>query len=567
MFGIKPGEMMKVFPHLQKVRNKCSHNQNQSRIPELAFCLRKFAGPSKITIIDEEESSSLNLNKNLFGTMTLLRHMLSRVPHDTIYQAVREWRSKLTVQLNMMPTEVLTEMGFHAGWKDLRAWRRSKRKTIKGIGMIHSTNFQALVDMYEGLDAGQKDVVDTRTQLISKKLVEEGWDTADGRMDNYEWTARACVMRSVLGFEDQGHGFPKHELERANALANGSESDDDLLNALNDFYAEKVFNDSVWVYIPKGATDDFILEKIDRWMRFDKKRRDSGFHESLLMSADMLRIGGPIIILKDIFPSFSAPSIQDVIDEKIHDFGGELENFLPFLHNREAEYLDKIPEWLRSKRSSESVNKLFNVCRHALMTKIGENGIMRVQYSRLTPWPQEIIVDLNKANATFKEEVEDGYKFRDPIDVGRRPYDAPFHYPFMLEKDVAKKLEERMPTKNPFNSVDNILSFSYRYYRKVIKKKYYNKVKSVKYRDLSIELTYKMLIREKSGNFKALFHVKVNIGDIYKSEWDSSIPLDVEEKNGELHVNMNKIKLHCGRDADSLIRKVTRKIKQKSKRV
>ena len=568
MFGIKSEEMIEIFPHLQEIRNKCSHNQGQSRIPELAFCLRKFAGPSDVTIINKGKIESLDLNNSLFGSITLLRHMLSKVPYSNIYHMAREWKPKLIHQLSMMPQKVLVEMGFPSGWMDLPTWQRSKRKTIKRIGVTHSSNFQILVDIYERMDADQKKEVDRRTKLISKKLVEEGWDTANSRMDNYKWTARACVMRSVLGFEDQGHGFPEHELERANAMANGSEDDDDLLNALNDFYAEKIFNDSVWTYIPKGASDETILKKIDRWMRFDQKRRESGFHESLLMSGDFVRIGGPAVILKDIFPSFSAPFFLDIMDEKVHEFEGEVENFLSFLHNREDDYLDQIPEWIRSKtKSIESVHKLFNVCRNALMTKIGENGIIHVTYSNLTLWPEEICIDLDRVNPAFKVEVEDGYKFRDPMSVGRRPYDAPFHYPFMLEKDVAEILREPMPTENPFSSVDNIISFLHRYYREVIKRKYYSKIKSVKNGDLNIELICRTLTRKDSKNFKAMFHIKVNIGNIYKYEWDSDIPIDIEDMNGELHVKMNKIKLHCRRDADSLMKKITRKIKQKGKRI
>ena len=566
MFKIKREDMMKVIDHFHKIRNNRSHDQGQFRNPRSTFCLEKFIGPSRIDILHKGKTDSLNLNKRLFGSITLLGHMLSDLPYENTYQSAGEWKHKMVEQLIDLPPVVLRDMGFKENWKDHRIWQPAKVKSIQGIGAMHSIDLGPLEKLYEKLSLDQKHEIDMRTKLISNKLIEKGYNTSGSGMDNYEWTARACVMRSVLGFEDEGHGFPNHELDRARAMANGSEDKDELLNVLNDHYAGKVFNDSVWVYIPKGASDRFIIEKIDRWMRFDKKRRDSDFHKSFLLMAVFLRMGGPKISITNIYPAYSLGFFSEIIDDQIHDFEGAPSGLLPFLQNRSMSYEDKIPEWLKKKNIGGNMHKSFDICRNALMTKIGEKGIIEITYSHLTPWPNQMIINLDKANSDFKKEIEEGYKFRDPEAVGCNPYYVPFVYPFMLEKDMEGKLNEKLPSKNPFFSVDSILRYSHEYYRKIVEKKFFNKIKSVKNGRLSIELSYTKLIAESTKNFKVTFHVKIVIGNIYNSEWDSIITLEVEDVNGELHLNTRKMQLNCSRDADRIIKKIIRKIMQKGTR-
>lgn len=567
MFKIKPEDMPDVIDHFHKIRNSRSHDQGQFRNPGSEFCLEKFIGPSKVDILHKGKTDSLNLNKKLFGSITLLGHMLSDLPYENMYLLAGEWKHKMAEQLSELPSVVLREMGFKENWKDHRIWQPAKMKSIQGIGVMHSTDLGFLKDLYEEQNVDQKHEIDMRTKLISNKLVEKGYNTSGSGMDNYEWTARACVMRSVLGFEDDGHGFPNHELDRAKAMANGSEDKDELLNALNDHYAGKVFNDSVWVYIPKGASDKVIMEKIDRWMRFDKKRRDSDFHKSFLLMAIFSRMGGSEISMTNILPAYSPAFFSDIVDDQIHSFQGAPRGFLPFLEGRSMTYKDKIPEWFRKENIGENMHKSFDICRNALMTRIGEKGLIKIAYSRLTPWPKQIIVDLDKANSDFKKEIEEGYKFRDPEVVGCSPYNVPLVYPFMLEKDMEKKLNEKLPSRNPFCSVDSMLRYSHEYYSNIIEKKFFNKIDSIKSGRLIIELSYKSLIAERSGNFKATFHVRVAIGNIYNTEWDSVIPLDIEDVNGEFHLNMRKMRLNCSRDADSIVKKIIRKIMQKGFRV
>lgn len=567
MFKIKREDMPKVIDHFHKIRNSRSHDQGQFRNPRSTFCLEKFIGPSKIDILHKGKTDSLNLNKRLFGSITLLGHMLSELPYENTFQLSGEWRHKMVEQLIDLPPVVLGDMGFKENWKDHRIWQQAKVKSIQGIGAMHSIDLGPLRELYEKLNLNQKHEIDMRTKLISNKLIEKGYNTSGGGMDNYEWTARACVMRSVLGFEDEGYGFPNHELDRARAMANGSEDKDELLNVLNDHYAGKVFNDSVWVYIPKGASDRVIIEKIDRWMRFDKKRRDSDFHKSFLLMAVFSRMGGPKIFITNIYPAYSPGFFSDIVDDQIHDFKGTPSGLLPFLQNRSMSYEDKMPEWLKKKNIGENMHKSFDICRNALMTKIGEKGIIEITYSQFAPWPSHMIVNLDKANSDFKKEIEEGYKFRDPEAVGCNPYYVPFVYPFMLEKDMEEKLNAKLPSKNPFDSVDSILRYSHEYYSKIIEKKFFSKINSVKNGRLSIELSYKKLIAESSRNFKVTFHVKIVIGNIYNSEWNSIVPLEVEVVNGQLHLNTRKMQLNCSRDADIIIKKIIRKIMQKGTRV
>lgn len=563
IFGINAEEMIKIFDHFNEIRNKCSHDRGQYYHSEFAFCLTKFTGPSDLKILRKGEIETLNLKNNLFGTITLLGYMLSNVQYRYMSFSSGKWIQEMKERLSDLPQEVLTEMGFPNGWTNHHIWQKSKRKTIQGIGVLHNSSLQVLEEMYNDLDSDQKREIEKRTQFISSNLINKGWDTFGSEMDNLEWTARASVMRSVLGFEDDGYGFPMEELDIAKALANGSSNANDLLNALNDFYAGRMFNDSVMIFIPKDTPDKVILQKIVRWMKFDQKRRSSDYHNSLLMKADIVRKGGPIISITNIFPAFSAPFFYEVIDEQIHNFGGYHGNFLSFLYKRKADYADKFPEWFKP----ENFEKLFDMCRHVLMTRIGENGVMKVTYSKISPWPKEIIVDLDRVNPNFKEEVEEGYKFRDPEKVGCEPYEVPFHYPFMLEIDVEDKLQEKTPARNPFASVDSVLRYTHRYYRSVIGKKFSDKISSFFNGEMGIDLYYNKLIPEGEGKFIATFDIEVFIGDIYDFKIESVIPIEVENVNGERHLNIRRMQLRCGRGADDLMKKLIKKIKQKGRRV
>ena len=562
--GIKIGEMAKILPHLHEIQGRCSSDQDQSRTQEPEFCLGKFAGPSEVAIIVDGETESLNLNESLFGTITLLRHMLSDLPYKGIYHLAREWGSKVAVQLSRMPQTVLAEMNFPDKWMDHRIWQGAKANPITEIndscGRACGYNYKSLMRSYDALNDDDRAEVDRRTRVIREKLVERGWDTEDSRMDSCEWTARACVMKSVAGIEDEGHGFPAHEFDLAKALADGSDDDDDLLNALNDFHAERTDNDCVWVCIPKGASDETILEKIDRWMEFDLKRRESAFDESVHLNSDLERQCGSIITIKNISPLDMLSLLPPFFDE-IQDLLSGRENPVPLSDGSETDS----PETTRASRGVQDIGKnllrMSGACRHALMTRIGESGIVRIAYrADLEPWPQEIVVDLDKADPDFRAEIEDEYKLRDPEKVGCGPYDASFRYPFMLENDLEAALLEKVPTQNPFGSVDNALFFSSRYYAGVLKKKLRKNIVFSQLVGYRFELNCTELVAKGPGKFEATFHLFFDMGDILHSEWDFVAPIEVEEVNGEFHLNIKKMQMRCSRDVESVTKKIARKI-------
>lgn len=571
MFGLVFEDLEKVFDHFHRIRNKCSHDRGQYQHSEFAFCLEKFTGPSKVAISNKDGSEYLNLENNFFGTMTLLVYMLSNVPYKNTPLWAGEWKHKMIEQLNEFPQQVLREMGFQSGWKDHQCWRPLTRKSILGIGAMYSVNFRIFESMYDGLDADIRREVDVRTQFISNKFIERGWDTRGSGMDNCEWTARACVMRSVLGYDDEGYGFPMKDFDLATALANGSRKADDLLNAVIDFYARRTDNDPVLICIPKGASDATILEKVERWMRFDRERRDSDYYKSLLMQSRIVREGGPIVTITNIFPAFATPFVADIADEMIHEFKGSPENFIRFMSDRKDEYIDELPKWFRSDVSSKEVNRLFDLCRHSLMTKIGENGIKRITYSHhfgyKLYWPQEITIDMNEANLDFKIEVESGYKLRDPEEIGCKPYGAPFSYPFILATDIEEKLQEKAPIGNPFKSVDSALNYSYRYYFNIVRHQLQSKINPYSIHErVYVETACRKLVRVVEGKFVATFGIEVTLGGMCLVEGESKIPIEVIGDGECLQLSIGKMRSACSRETDKLLKRAVRKIKQRSNR-
>ena len=557
--GVASGEMAKIVPHLRKVRRECPGARDRSSPSQTAFFREKFAGPSEVTIVDEEDTESLNLDESLFGTMTLLRHMLQSVPHREIFHASRDWGSKVFVQLNMMPHAAAAEMGFPAEWSDHWIWHEPEAMPTERFEEIYGHELQDLMGAYAGLDADQKAEVDRRTQAIVTKLIENGWNTANSRMKNCLWTARAGVMRSVLGFDDDGRGIPADSIDQARAMANGSE-DDDLLNALNDFHAEKTDKDCVRICIPKGASDEVILEKIDRWMKFDLKKCNSDYYECMSLKCEVERNGGSTIAIKNINSSVSMSPAYAIDDDEIHrniEVFGFAEDFVKRM---EAVCTDTVRA-LREEDTEKNKLRLIGAFRHALVTRIGESGIVKVIYQKDGAlWPREIIVDLDRANPAFKAEIEDGYRFRDPAKVGCGPYVAYFDYPFALETDLMEMLSEKPPMGNPFGSVDSALYYSLMHYVAVTTKIFLKVVDPAFLWGMNWTLGCTELTAAGAGKFKATFHMTVDIDHVVLLERDFAVSLEFQEVNGELHLNMKRMKLRCRRDVETAARKIARKI-------
>ena len=566
MFGISSEDMVKIFDHFHKIRNSCSHDRSQYQHSEFSFCLENFSGPSEIRALYRGKTEILNLKNNLFGTMTLLGHMLSNLPHENMYLSVGEWKYNMTEQLNIMHQKVLIYMGFSEQWSSHRIWRKSQKKSLQKIGVMYGLDFQILDSLYNELDPDMRKHIDSRANYISSKQTEKGLDTGDDLMDNLEWTARACVMKSVLGFQDDGYGIPEKYFNLAKALSNGSESPNDLVNALNDFHVEKMYNDSFLMCIPKGASDKDILEKIERWMRFDKKRRDSDFHKSFLMQSKIIRNGGSIIRIKDIYPVSNAPFLMDMAEELFHKFDVQPDTFFKCMDAMLANHVDEVPEWFMMLASDEHQYRVLNVHRRALMNRIGEYGIKKVIYNgfykNLSFWPQEMIVDLDQANPNFKAEIEDGYKLRDPKKVDCEPYEAIFHYPFMLEEDIEEKLRESSSEVDPISSVDNALRYSYSYYCRIVIRKLQDMIDPSSIREeISMQPTLKKASAVAKGKFRASIHVDIMMGENCIAEMESVIPIEVTEAGGNLRLNLKRMKLACSREADKLAKKMVRKIK------
>ena len=565
IFGIKSEDMPQVIDHFHKVRNNLSHDQGQLRNPESVFCLREFVGPRKIKISHGGEVEYLDLKNNLFGTMTLLGHMLGNLPYNNMPLPVTLWKYEITEELSDLPQELLTQMGFSYGWMRHHVWQKSKRKSIQKIGALHNSDFQVLEDIHKELDSDLRSYIDTRTQVLLEKFIRKGWDTSGSGMDNCEWTARMCVMRSVLGSYNEVYGIPKHHANLAKVLADGSDDKNDLLNAYNDYHAEKLVYDSMCLCIPKNATDDFIFKKVERWMRFDKVRRDSDYHKSLRILLDVFRKGGPIVTLTNIKSGFVYPFIHDLADKEIHNFSDEKGDFAQFLRDHQKNHTNEIPEWLGPNASLEVTHKLYDVCRHNLMNKIGESGIVYVEYHDTHLWPKEIVINLNEASPKFKEEIENEYKLRDPEKVGCKPYDAPFAYPVILESEVEERLKESAPKENPFGSVDESLRYSYGYYFRCIRKRICDKIEpQPDPRDLAMETICRKLIAKGEGKYSARWYAKIILRNASIAERESTIPIEIENVNGKIHLNSKKMKLACSREADRLVRKAAKKIRRRN---
>ena len=559
-FGIKFGELAKVVSHLRQIRSKCPGARGRPRKPKKALFREKFAGPSEVVAIRNGEEQPLNLNESLYGTITLLRHMLISVRNRRSFYLAKEWGPKVAVQLNRLPPEILSKMDFPDNWMDHPIWQDSIPKPVERIGGEHDYNYESVLLAYEALPDARKAEVTKRTQAIKKQLVERGWDIVRSRMDSCEWSARAAVMKSVLGMEDDGQGFSERQLNHARAMTNGSDDEDDLLTALNDYYAEKIDKDCVWACIPKGASDEAILETIDRWMKFDLKRRVSKFYERLFFRSTLERRGGSIVTIKDI-QGISVPSYMNIIEEGILSYRSGHELPLLFTDGRKANRPDLVSALRQSEEVRENLLRFFGACRHALMARIGEHGIVRISYNNYyAPWPEEVVLDLDKANPAFKAEVEEEYKLRDPEKVGCGSYDAPFYCWFMPENDLVPRLLEKLPAENPFGSVDSALYFAYRYYFGVIERKLLKKVTFSRPGEFMMDLNCTKLIAEGTGKFKATFKLFFEIEDVHSAESDFLVPLDVEEVKGEFHLNIKKMQMRCSRDADGVVRKIARKV-------
>ena len=559
-FGLASGEMAKIAPHLRNVRRECPGARDRSRPSQTAFFREKFAGPCDVTIVDDEDTESLNLDESLFGTMTLLRHMLQSVPDREIFHASMHWGSMVFVQLNMMPHAAAAEMGFPAEWSDHWIWHEPEAMPTERFEEIYADELRDVMGAYAGLDADQKAEVDRRTQAIVTKLVENGWNTGNSRMRNCLWTARAGVMGSVLGVDGDGPGIPADSIDQARAMANGSE-DDDLLNALNDFHAEKTDKGCVGICIPRGASDEFILEKIDRWMKFDLKKCSSDYYECIALKGEVERRGGSTIAIRNIASSVSMPSASGAIDDdEIHrniKVFGFAENFVKRM---EAEFPDTVLA-LREEATEKNKLRLVGACRHALVTRIGESGIVKVVYQENGAlWPREIVVDLDRANPAFKAEIEDEYRFRDPAKAGCGPYAAHFDYPFVLETDVMEMLSEEPPMDNPFGSVDSALYYSLMHYLAATGKIFMKVIDPSLFWGLNWTLGCTELTSEGAGKFKATFHMIVDRGHVDLLERDFAASLEFQEVNGELHLNMKRMKLRCRRDVETAARKIARKV-------
>ena len=567
IFGINSKEMIKIFEHFHKIRNKCSHDQGQYRNPEFTFCLAKFPGPSEVKILHRGGVELFNLYNNLFGTMTLLGHMLSNLPHKNMYLSAGEWKYRMAEQLNTLPQEVLTKMGFPDEWLNHRIWRRSRRTSIQETSVMYGIDFERFERDYNSLDTDLKEQVDARTQYISNKLVEKGWDTGDNLIDNIEWTARACVLKSLLGVKINEDKFPMEHRNLAKVLANGSDDADGLVNALNDYHAEKIQNDSIVMYIQKGTSDEIILKQIERWMRFDKKRRDSDFDKSFLLEAKIVRSGGSIVAIKDIDIALMSPFVMNMYEDVLDSFEITHDNFFQSMNAMLASREKSAPEWFRLATSNKHRHRVFDVYRRALISRIGENGIKEVIYNntikKLFLWPQEMVVDLDNASPDFKVEIEEEYKLRDPEKLGCKPYEAIFHYPFMLEEDMEEKLQEKQSIKNPFSSVDDALLHSYKYYFSVIKKKLRDRIKAPYTHAMGMLPACKKMVVVGEEKFKATFHIEITLKDICIAEMESTIPIEVEKGNGGLYLNTIKMRRACSREADDLVRSVAKKVRRR----
>ena len=391
-----------IISHLIIVRNRCAHAHDG--VEDSGYlCTEKFKNSNKVTIHELGTGIDIDLC-SLFGTLTVLNYMLFHTPQKFSMSTPEKWKHRLVEHLDECPSPFnLSDMGFPDDWKLHPFWKEPSEKSEPEIVSAHHNSRHARVSLYSPstseddgefrLDQKQSMELMIRAQCLSAAFRKEGWAA---RMDNCDFAAINSVFKSIIGFEDEGLGFPLEWVNLATALA-GKENGD-LVTALNDYNVRRIFNDATMMDVPKGASDEKIFDMTKRWMILDQERRDSGFHDSVVMRSYLTRRGGPIATVKTI-------------------------TFLP------GDPVATEAFWMCWPHIVK------RICLNALCQKCGKDGLT-IEESNNEVSKIEFLLDRSKVE--FKNMIEEEFGLRDPNVVGSGPYTTPFILPLLTNSEMEK---------------------------------------------------------------------------------------------------------------------------------
>lgn len=397
-----------IFSHLNKIRNQCAHVQNTiSKIEDNNFfCIQEYdsgdhRGEGIIMLKVGNEEIKFDLKK-IYGTLSILNYMLSHIPRDVIPLDFNKWHNRIQSLLRELHTCSfdLKDLGFPTDWKASTLWKETPLKTRDEIATEHGYGDPKYLTEATLSDSEKKEWV-ARSFEFANRIVNEGWDH---RMDNHILTARNLIMRSITGMEDEGHGLPKSHHNLARALAH--KTDKSLLEAYNDYYARRTFNDPCYMDVEKGMTDDQIFNLLKRWMILDNERRESGYDRSIVLICYLTRTieRGEEICMHDIQISTGAP-----------------------LENNDI-YLKEDPF------------QFIKACMSRWEEIQGRAKIIDQSFDPDMPWPSRVVLDLNSANHKFKLMVEEDYRLSNPdIVENGGTYCAPFILPLFPVEEVSDR--------------------------------------------------------------------------------------------------------------------------------
>lgn len=391
-----------IISHLMTVRNRCAHAHDG--VEDSGYlCTEKFKESKKVALHELESEIDIDLS-SLFGTLTVLNYMLFHIPQKYSMSTPEKWKHRLVEHLDECPSPFnLSYMGFPDDWKSHPFWKEPSEKSAPEIISAHHNSRYAKVSLNSPstaeddgdfrLDQKQSRELMIRAQYLSAAFRKEGWAE---RMDNCDEAAINSVLKSIIGPEDQGPGFPLKWVNLATALA-GKENGD-LVTALNDYNVRRIFNDATMMDVPKGASDEKIFDMTKRWMILDQERRDSGFHDSVVMGSYLTRRGGPLVIAEAI-------------------------EFLP----GDPEATDT--SWMRWPHIVK------RICLNALCQKCGNDGFT-IEESNNEVSKIEFLLDRSKVE--FKNMIEEEFGLRDPSVVGSGLYTTPFILPLLTNSKMER---------------------------------------------------------------------------------------------------------------------------------
>ena len=408
-----------VIGNIIKIRNICAHTKNKDN--KYLYKL-KFPKADKISIFSMNMGDKMKLKmktRTFYENLSIIKHMLDYSLEKSVSNFSDRWRQNLYKLIDEChDPDIVKMMGFPSDWKESVLWKDPHFETISPTesALLHYGSSLYSID----LTPEKLSELKARVEDLSSRFYNSGWATV---MDNYRDAAKQLVVKSMIGAEDDGHGFPSEFENLALALANGNKKN--MLQAYNDFRVRRIHNDISQMDVPIDTSNEGIYEMAERWMALDNERSNSDFHNSIAIIGMITRDGGPVIKLHDILYVPTGPSIM------------RLDN-APFIG------CGKRMDWMQDSVDKET---MILTWKNSLEEKCGNDAVTDHESSFHTdyrdlpiPWSTRIDIDLDKANPEFTKLIENEYGLRDPDNVnGCGPYEAPLTLPLFPEEEAMQR--------------------------------------------------------------------------------------------------------------------------------